>query len=221
MRESMKRCIVDFPQRRKDLSLRWFLFADSFLVSHRTAQSADYPPNNEVFILCTMIQFLWPAHLHQLSPQLQTNSILQAPLWSKFFSYYFPHHPYHHNAIACCSMAVSLSSFATSLGGLIGGSYSTFCEFNLNLDYTSIKTNFSNLKMDVGQCIPSHSPWSCSHRRALQQQRTSLDCCSGDLCRRLEPLLAWFWVQESSVTSTSSKNEDELWGFSSQYVALF
>ena len=29
-------------------------------------------------------------------------------------------------------MAVSLSAFGTSLGGLIGGSYSTFCEYNLN-----------------------------------------------------------------------------------------
>ena len=44
MWESMKRCIVDFPQGRKDLSLGWFLFADSCLVSHRTLQSA--PPNN-------------------------------------------------------------------------------------------------------------------------------------------------------------------------------
>ena len=64
---SMKRCIVDFPQRRKDLSLRWFLFADSFLVSHRTPQSAYYLPYNEFFISC-MTQYSWLAHLHLLSP---------------------------------------------------------------------------------------------------------------------------------------------------------
>ena len=43
-------------------------------------------------------------------------------------------------------MAVSLSAFATSLGGLIGGSYSTFCEYNLNCDYTSIIISFSKFQ---------------------------------------------------------------------------
>jgi hypothetical protein len=107
------------------------------------------------------------------------------------------------------SLAVSIAVFATSIGSLLGSSYSTFCMHNCSpfLFHSIIYV----LQMAEDQYTSSVYRFYSSRQLVLLCLNQHRNCCFGDSSRLWARLLVLQSVQPSSGTSTGSKSEGQPW----------